>query len=129
MVLPLESQTNHLAEAIAAYHSLRLARQLNYTHVWIEGDSNNIIQCLKGKQKPSWSISYWIEDSIDIIRSFKKYYISHIYREGNGVTDLSTNYGVKRDKIIFWNDVDRVPEDVGQLVAYERLHAHPTKLT
>lgn len=53
VVLPVGCQTNHLAKAIGAYQGLLLAKQLDCNKVWLEGNSNNIINCIKGLYKPS----------------------------------------------------------------------------
>ncbi|XP_057824991.1 uncharacterized protein LOC131036977 [Cryptomeria japonica] len=61
VALPLGCQTNHLVEVIVAYQGLLLAKINTAKSVWLEGDSNNIIQCLLGNHKPSWNIKWWIE--------------------------------------------------------------------
>lgn len=56
VVLPLGIKTNHIVEAIGAYRSLILAKNHNFSCVWVEGDSKNIINYLRGTSKPSWNV-------------------------------------------------------------------------
>lgn len=70
VALPLRYQTNHLVEAVATDHGVLLARNSKVNYVWMEGDSNKIIQCLLGKQKLSWNIRTWIEKTREISLSF-----------------------------------------------------------
>ena len=77
--LPLGHQTNHLAEASATRHVVKLALALGIDNLWLEGDSLNIINCILGITKPSWTIFSIIEDLKLDLRKFKKYHISHIY--------------------------------------------------
>lgn len=51
VALPLGCLTNHLAEVVVAYYGLMLAKNINANLICLKGDSNNIIQCLMGKQK------------------------------------------------------------------------------
>lgn len=48
VAVPIGIQTNHKAEVMAALQGIILAKKWNCTHLWIEGDSNNIIKCLNG---------------------------------------------------------------------------------
>lgn len=71
-----------------------MAKEKGVTKVWLEGDSMNIINYLKGVKSPSWSIEHLIEDSITILNYLQEFYISHVYCQANGVADLLENLGV-----------------------------------
>lgn len=45
--IPLGCQTNHVVEASTTLYGLIYAKDLNLKNIWIEGDSLNIINCLK----------------------------------------------------------------------------------
>ena len=70
--------------SLATLHGLWYAKKLNLKRIWLEGDSLNIINCLKKKTTPSWTISNMINESIQIINSFEICVISHNFREANG---------------------------------------------
>lgn len=91
------SQTSHFFEASAALNTLILAKSLNYEKLWLEGDSLNIIKCLKGESEPCWSIENIIMKAREIIASFKEIIIQHAFREQNSVADCLVNIGVYSD--------------------------------
>lgn len=67
----------------------------------------NIINNLKICIPPSWTIESLIKDSIDILKSFDDFYISHIMREGNGLVNIFTNIGVREFRD--WGLIDPLP--------------------
>ena len=44
---------NHYAKASVALHAIKLALTIGIKNLWLEGDSLNIIKCLKGCSHPS----------------------------------------------------------------------------
>lgn len=91
VALPLGNQTNHIFKAIGAYQSLILAKNHNFSCVWVEGDSKNIINYLRGTSKPFWNVEMWIKKYRDIIKTFDKCVISHVYRQANVAVDYLAN--------------------------------------
>lgn len=45
---PLGNQKNHYAEASATLYTAKMALEVGFKHLWLEGDSNNIIICING---------------------------------------------------------------------------------
>lgn len=68
--------------------------------VWLEGDCNNTIRCLKGISPPSWTISNIITKARDIIYSFENCHISHGYGEVNAIANWVANVAVRLDGMI-----------------------------
>lgn len=68
---PLGIQSNHIAEAMGVLKTLKVARQLKINKVWIEGDSLNIIRCLKRQDKPSWNSKNIILNCLKVIDDFE----------------------------------------------------------
>ena len=99
---PLGHQTNHLAEASAARHVVKLALALGIDHLWLEGDSLNIINCILGITKPTWIIVSIIEDLKSDLRKFKKYHVSHVYREANMAANWFANATVTNNSVMTW---------------------------
>lgn len=50
---PLGIQMNHFAEATATYHVVKLPLATRIENLWLEGESLNTVNCLKGCTKPS----------------------------------------------------------------------------
>jgi ribonuclease HI len=81
--LHLGFQTNHFVEASAACQLVKLAFELGITKLWLEGDSNNIINCINCITQPSWSIANLVEETRTILAKFKSVHITHVFREAN----------------------------------------------
>jgi len=73
--------------------TLELAKQRNYTHIWLETDSRIVVLAFKSTDIVPWQIrNRWINclnytDSISFI-------VSHIYREENVCADRLANIGL-----------------------------------
>ena len=85
-------KTNNYAEYMGLLIGLKFAKSLGYTNIKIEGDSNLIIQQVKGV----WSIKDaklkpLFEEIMKLLTSFKVEYIKHIYRAYNTHADALTN--------------------------------------
>lgn len=53
---------NHYVEASMALQAIKLALAMGIENLWLEGDSLNIIKCLKGCSHPSWTIANMVEE-------------------------------------------------------------------
>ena len=56
IAVPIGHSNSHIAEATATLYTLKLAIDLGYPKLWLEGDSLNIINILNNKNSISWSI-------------------------------------------------------------------------
>lgn len=120
MAIPLGCQTNHVVEASTALYGLIYAKDLNLKKIWIEGDSLNIINCLKKINPPSWTISNIISKVGYIINSFQNCIISHNYREANGLVDWASNVACCNDQKIIWESYETLPIDGREHVKHEK---------
>lgn len=98
--IPIGSQTNHVAEAIASYHGLVLDKEANCTKIWFEGNSLNIINYLNNVFLPSWSIYNAIKSVKEISETFDMCVFTHVYREANACADWAANLACHSEKII-----------------------------
>lgn len=117
---PLGKQKNHMEEAMGAYLGFKLAKSMNFNKIWLEGDSMNIINCLKGYTKPLWTIENIILKAKDIIANCTKIHISHEYDECNAVEDSLVNIGVQVDEVIIFKNVADLKEDTKSKLNYEK---------
>lgn len=101
--LPLGHQTNHFVEASAARQIVKLALASGVESLQLEGDSLNIINCINGLTRPSWTIANIIEELRDDLGEFKKTHISHTYCEANMAVDWFANEAVKRNLVMTWH--------------------------
>ena len=100
---PIQNQTNHFAEASVAYHIVKLALKVGINNLWLEGDSLNIINCLKGVVLPLWTIQNIIEETCANLGKFKRVHIGHVYREENPTADWFANKAVRRNMVMTSN--------------------------
>lgn len=107
--IPIGNQTNHVAEAMAPYHRMVLAKEANCTRVWCEGDSLNIINYLNKKFPPSWTINNAIKAAKKISETFEMCVFTHVYREANLCADWATNLAYQKEEIIIINGERELP--------------------
>ena len=85
-------QTNNYAEYTGLLIGLRLAKEKGYRQIKIEGDSNLVIQQVKGLWKVKEpSLRLLFEQIMKLLVDFKVESIKHVYREYNKVADALTN--------------------------------------
>ena len=56
IIVPIGYSNSHIAEAIAALYTMKLAVELGHPKLWLEGDSLNIINILNNKNSITWLI-------------------------------------------------------------------------
>ena len=121
VTLPLENQTNHFVEACIVIQTTKLAKDIGVRCLWLEGDSNNIIKCLKGEHYSFWSIKNMVEETKQILLTFERVYVSHEYREENLAANWMANEVVKRDMSYRWTNGDSVPTTFKSMIEIERI--------
>lgn len=121
VTFPLRHQTNYYAKACAALQTTKLEKEVRVKSLWLEEDSNNIIKCLRGEHPLSWSIKNMMEETKSILLSFKRVYVSHVYREGNAVADWMANEVVRRDTSHGWKSGEGILTVAKSLIEIERI--------
>ena len=101
-------QITSLKTDSAARHIVKLALASGIEHLWLEGDSLNIINCIKGLTTPSWTIANVIEDIKSNLDKFKRTYVSHVFREANPVADWFANDAITRNSVMTWRNGDEI---------------------
>ena len=82
---------------------MKLALDVGVKKLWLEGESNNIIRCIKGDLHLAWTITNIIEEICTKLGKFECIHVSHEYREANSVANWFTNEAVKKDMVMIWN--------------------------
>ena len=119
--LPLGTQSNHFAEAKDAYEAIKLAFDMGFRWLWLEGDSKNIIDCIKCIIQPSWTISNIIEGTHAIMDKFERVYVTHVYREANFMADWFANDGVRRNELMIWKMGRKLLEEANNIINQEKI--------
>ncbi|KAL6180988.1 hypothetical protein ACLB2K_047646 [Fragaria x ananassa] len=81
-----------IAEAVALRDGLLFARSLNISRVIIEGDSQFIINRIKGTTSIPWKLNSIVKDIIHIATGFEHISFSHMLREANFVADAVASH-------------------------------------
>eukprot|EP00268_Persea_americana_P065005 TRINITY_DN8614_c0_g1_i4.p1 TRINITY_DN8614_c0_g1~~TRINITY_DN8614_c0_g1_i4.p1 ORF type:complete len:144 (-),score=24.76 TRINITY_DN8614_c0_g1_i4:84-515(-) len=87
------------AKVLALKIGLREAKNLNVTHLSVEGDSFCAIQWAAKKSKPPWYLLDIIEEVLDISKSLDVSFY-HINRSANKVADHLAKEGVSRQSLL-----------------------------
>ena len=123
IAIPIGNSNSHIAEATAALYTMRLVVETGCPHLWMEGDSLNIINILNNKNSITWSIEESIMEIKTLMNKFEKVIISHSYCEGNGVADWVANYVVQMGYKMMWFGNLRKNVDLKALINYDATHA------
>lgn len=89
---------NHYVEMHTMLKALDLAREGDIWRLVIEGDSEVVLNTLKGMALPDWRFQPIINDANEIIKGLPDVSIRHTLREGNKVADFLANWGVRYKK-------------------------------
>ena len=128
IAVPIGHSNSHIAEATAALYTMKLAVDLGYSKLWLEGDSFNIINTLNNKNSISWSIEAKVMEIKSLIQHFDKVVISHTYREANGVADWIANYAILTGQKVRWLDELNKHVDLNAIINYGAIHSKVGKI-
>lgn len=119
--MPLDIQTNHVAKARASCESVKEAYEKGVKNLWLEGDSKDIVDCIKGLTQESWTISNIIEETRDYLSKFEKGHISHVFQEANPMADWLANDGVRQEKKKTWILGKDLPNEAKSIIFQEKI--------
>ena len=90
----LERETNNIAEALALWQGLQIAKTRGINEIIVLGDSRIIIQALAENTLPSqMHLRQMIRKIQALVSSFRKIEFFHILRKFNNKADRGTNIG------------------------------------
>ncbi|XP_016482344.1 uncharacterized protein LOC107803221 [Nicotiana tabacum] len=95
----INEATNTEAEAVAIVEALKFCRMQLYPQVYVQTDSMLMKKIMEGSWKPPWCIVEQIEEIMQLLNE-DNYVVSHIYREGNKLTDHRANYALDHGNIV-----------------------------
>jgi len=95
-----------VAELSVAMTTIELAASKGYCNVWLESDSQLVLQAFKSNMIIPWSLRNKWYNCLVIIHNMR-FFASHIYREGNVCADGLANFGLTlTSHDLFWfNDI------------------------
>jgi ribonuclease HI len=101
--LSINPTSNNLAE-LNALKGLLLCIHLGVSNIYIEGDSQIVLNAIRKKSTPNWVLNSKLEDIINLMTKFEDIRIEHIFREGNLEADSLENLGADGHNILEFNN-------------------------
>ena len=108
-VIPLPASVE-MVEVLAARNAICLARDLQFSRVIVEGDSEVVIKALNCPTVPSSSIGHIIRDIKIIFAAFNDIRFCHTRRQGNKVAHSLARRACKFSPYNVW--MEDVPPDI-----------------
>lgn len=76
-----------LVELWAVWRGLVLASRLGFKYIWVESDSQSVVKTINRKQPFNARASTCLKHIWELLKTFKKCYITHAWRETNRAAD------------------------------------------
>lgn len=105
------------AELIAAIIAIELASNKGWTSLWLEIDSELVIQAFRNAQIIPWNLKHRWNNTLFNLRNFR-FYISHIFREGNYCTNALASFGLTQFGFTWW---DLIPGFISHQIHCDRI--------
>ena len=103
LAAPLPPTTNNLAELEAVDRGIQLCISLGVSKVVIEGDSQIVLNALRIRDTPNWTLNAKLKDVLIHLDKLEEYQICHIFREGNRIADKLANLGADGESSLVFN--------------------------
>ncbi|XP_077223014.1 uncharacterized protein LOC143856633 [Tasmannia lanceolata] len=114
----VESEPIYELEMLAIEKGVAMARVMGLDQIWIESDSKFAVDVVKGRAKTTWKKKNLIEKLSVALSLFRKWHISHSWREGNRAADfLSKRDCVCKGTII---QLDQIPQPLLEILQEDR---------
>ncbi|XP_057837587.1 uncharacterized protein LOC131047824 [Cryptomeria japonica] len=108
------------AEGMALLWGLKMANDIGIKHLEIEGDSQVIIDSIKGNASAGWRVEPILRDIRCLLVKMEDFIIDHIFREGNRATDSMVAEGRLQMGLRCWRDPNLLPIPVKEILDKEK---------
>jgi ribonuclease HI len=100
----LGPQNALFAELVVAMTAIEIAHLKGFQNVWLESDSQLVILAFKSIYVVPWNLrNRWYNCKVRLRNM--RFFVSHIYREGNACADGLANLGLTLPSSeLFWSD-------------------------
>jgi len=101
----LGSENALFAELSAAMIAIEITYSRGYHNIWLESDSQLVIQAFNSKQVVPWTLKNRWHNFLCRVKNMR-YFVSDIYREDNVCADGLVNYGLTLSSVaMFWSNI------------------------
>ncbi|XP_057846127.2 uncharacterized protein LOC131055759 [Cryptomeria japonica] len=119
----LKNNTITQAEGMALPWGLKLAISIGIKKLEIEGDSQIIVESVKGSSTAVWHVDSILRDVIGLLINPDDFIICHIFREGNEAADSMTVVGRLQNGLGCWGDPSLLPVTTMAILEKEKAYA------
>ncbi|GMI84532.1 hypothetical protein HRI_002122500 [Hibiscus trionum] len=116
--VPYRVSSSFAAEAQAVIQGLRLALDLGFEQLEVQGDSRSIISKLASESSDSSEVAALISEAKGLSLNFRRCDFSFVHRSGNSVAHALSKFRQSVDFDHFW--VDEVPPRIEAAAAADR---------
>lgn len=113
--LELGQGTNNWAEAVALHFGMSWCKNNGYQNVQAESDTKLLVDCIKKKSTPPWTIANEVKRLQDLLNP-SEYSITHCYREINQVADKLASLSHKYNTNILYSKTGELPSQIKGLI-------------
>ncbi|KAL6297169.1 hypothetical protein ACE6H2_005311 [Prunus campanulata] len=91
-----------LVELWAIWRGLVLALSLGIKVIWVESDSESVVQTINGDRPYSQKASSCLKHIWELLKKFNKHQVSHSWRETNRAADHLSKMVLLGSDVVFW---------------------------
>ncbi|XP_057840849.1 uncharacterized protein LOC131050657 [Cryptomeria japonica] len=116
----LRDNTVTQVEGMALVWGLKMANSIGIKHLEIEGDSQIIIDSIKGNTSAGWRLEPILMDIRCFLVKMEDFTICHIFREGNSAADSMAAEGRLQNGLRCWRDSNLLPITIKEILEKEK---------
>ncbi|XP_059076661.1 uncharacterized protein LOC131875939 [Cryptomeria japonica] len=116
----LRNNTVTQAEGMALLWGLKMANSIGIKHLEIEGDSQIIIDSVKGNALVGWRVEPIMRDIRCLLVKLEDFTIRNIFREGNRAADSMAADGRLQNGLRCWRDPSLLPVTTKEILEKEK---------
>lgn len=109
-----------LVEAKAILFGLTFAKSLGLYNIWIESDSDMLVNCLSGLFDTPWSIEYLLRSISDLMKKHFACKVTHIHMEEDAITDCMANLGILQKASTHFSEMWLLPVEAKGVLKLEK---------
>uniref|UniRef100_M1DRY4 RNase H family protein n=1 Tax=Solanum tuberosum TaxID=4113 RepID=M1DRY4_SOLTU len=118
---PLGEGTNNQAEVEAAIFGMTWSLELGYRNVLLEVDSQLLVDWIRHKTNPHWSINTQIMKLQALIKQTHEFRCKHTFREANFVADSLSKHSHKITSPQLYFNRNQLPKEARVYYQLEKL--------
>ncbi|XP_057871828.2 uncharacterized protein LOC131078175 [Cryptomeria japonica] len=108
------------AKGIALLWGLKMASDIGIKHLEIKGDSQVIIDSIKGNASSGWRVEPILRDIRCLLVKMEDFTIDHIFKEGNRAVNSMVAEGRLQMGLRYWRDPNLLPITIKEILDKEK---------